>query len=146
MVRMRVIIWAPVNETLTTGEITPAALTVTVKDDAKFVLQADAADYNGADITGFVNGETEEVLTGTLNITRTNSTENSAGDYPGVLEGSGYSSANYSVSYVPGDYSILPADALLVKLESAKATYATILFIPSAVQDILVRPMSNWWI
>lgn len=114
---------APADEEVSTGEITKAALTVKVKDDAKFVGQIDAVGFNGIDILGFVGGEDESVLSGTLAISRSNSSVNSAGDYPGVLVGSGYTSDNYALNYIAGDFSILPAEVLLVKLATVTTIY-----------------------
>ncbi|MCH6198943.1 YDG domain-containing protein [Aquiflexum sp. LQ15W] len=113
----------PVDEEVL-GEITKAPLLVKVKADAKFIGQTDPTAFNGATLTGFVNGESEEDLGGSLTIARCNPAENAVGEFIAVLRGSGFTSDNYEITYVDGDFSILPADALLVKLESAKTTYS----------------------
>ena len=118
------------NYTLTqpsgiTANITPASLTVTANNDAKFVTQLDASGYNGVSYSGFVNGETNSVLGGTLAIARTNSGTNSAGTYTGVLVPSGLSSGNYSIAYVSGNYTIVPANELLVKTVNASTVYGS---------------------
>ncbi len=101
-----------------------AQLQVTVTNATKFVTQEDTPGYNGVTITGFINGETEAVVnTGALLIARTNSRTESAGEYPGVLEASGLAADNYSFSYLPGDYSIVPADELMVQVAKTTITY-----------------------
>ena len=108
-----------------TANITPAALTVRANDDAKFVTLSDANGYAGVTYTGFVNGETALALGGTLAISRSNSSTNTAGSYSGVLVLSGLSSNNYSISYVRGDYTIVPANQLVVKVSNASTVYGT---------------------
>jgi len=109
----------------TTGVINKAALTVQANNDAKFVSQADTPGYAGLSYTGFVNGETAAVLGGSPSIVRSNAGTQSAGSYSGVLQPSGLTSNNYTISYVNGDYTIVPANELLVKLGSISNTYGT---------------------
>jgi filamentous hemagglutinin family protein len=103
--------------------ISPAPLTVRANNDAKIVTQADTAGYNGVSFSGFVNGEGAAVLGGALNITRTNAGTEAAGNYAGVLQPSGYTSGNYAITYVPGDYRILAAQQLLVRIQNVTNTY-----------------------
>lgn len=110
------------------GTINPASLTITANADAKFVTQADVATYNGVSYSGFVNGETTAVLdTSGLGYTRSNAGTNAAGTYAGVLQPSGVTAnnGNYSISYVNGDYTIVPAGQLLVRVSNAATTYGT---------------------
>ncbi len=110
------------------GTITPAPLTVTANADAKFVTQADVASYNRVSYAGFVNGETTGVLNlGGLSFTRSNSGTEAAGTYAGVIAPSGITAnnGNYSISYVNGDYTIVPANQLLVRVANASTTYGT---------------------
>ncbi|MBV5350301.1 hypothetical protein JZU71_03975, partial [bacterium] len=55
----------------------------------------------------------------------TNATVNPAGNYAAVLQPSGYTSNNYSISYVNGDYTIVPAQNLLVRVTPATTTYSS---------------------
>jgi len=117
---------APITSTVTDGEITKATLVVTAKADAKFVGETDVTGYKGIAVTGFVNGETIANITTTgLTITRSNSSTNTAGDFEGVLVPAGLTSSNYTFSYVNGNYSIVPADVLLVKIKDTVFTYGT---------------------
>ncbi|NBO82789.1 MAG: hypothetical protein EBU75_08145 [Betaproteobacteria bacterium] len=104
--------------------VSPKALTIRVNDDARFVGQADAAGYAGASYTGFVTGESIATL-GSLSITRTPTS--AAGTYMGALQASipGLTNTNYSITYVPGNYTIVPADQLLVKFSNVSTTYGT---------------------
>ncbi|WP_460490240.1 MBG domain-containing protein, partial [Belliella aquatica] len=112
---------------LTTGvdfTITRAALTITANDDSKFVTQADANGYAGVSYSGFKFGEDESALNTTnLTISRTNAGTETAGVYAGVLEATGITSINYEISYVSGDYTIVAADQLLVKLANSSSLY-----------------------
>jgi autotransporter-associated beta strand protein len=121
----------------TTNVINRAALRITAANDAKFVTQTDAAGaanncgvgvtcvggYGGIIVNGLVNGETVADLTGSAAVTRTNFNTNSANFYPGVLRPSGYSSNNYNITYLDGDYTIVPAQQLLVKIIPQSITY-----------------------
>ena len=111
----------------TTGNITPAPLTIRATNDAKFVSQSDASGYAGANVSGFVNNENISAITGTLVISRSDPTNNSAGTY--VLTPSGYGvnggvNGNYQISYQAGSYTIVPADGLIIRASSS-VTYGS---------------------
>ncbi|ALK89383.1 YDG domain-containing protein [Limnohabitans sp. 63ED37-2] len=115
-----------VRTTTATGTIDKANLTVTANADARFVTQADTPGYNGASYSGWVNGETSTVLGGTLSINRTNaSTNTAAGTYAGTLVASGLTSGNYNISFVAGDYTIVPARQLLIRTQNVTTVYGT---------------------
>ena len=105
--------------------ITKANLTVTANADARFVGQLDAPGFNGANYAGFVAGETDVTagLGGSLTVTRSNAATGAAGTYAGVLTPGGLASSNYAMSYVAGDYTIVPAGQLLVKVANASTAY-----------------------
>jgi hypothetical protein len=104
-----------------TSVISKAALNISATNDAKFVTIADTVGFAGAIINGFVNGETPANLTGSLSITRTNASQNGAGNYVGVLQPSGYTSSNYSITYNNGNFTIVPAQTLLIRVTSGIA-------------------------
>jgi hypothetical protein len=62
-------------------------------------------------------------LGGSLTVTRSNVATGAAGTYTGVLTPGGLTSPNYAMSYVAGDYTIVPAGQLLVKVANASAAY-----------------------
>jgi len=107
-----------------TGVISPKPLTITAANDAKFVTQADNPAYAGALYNGFVNGENAGNLVGSLVLTRSDATNNNAGDYTLTPSGFGAVSGNYQVTYAPGTYTIVPAGNLLVRA-TATTTYGT---------------------
>jgi autotransporter-associated beta strand protein len=121
----------------TNNIISPAALTIAAVNDAKFVTKTDAqgyanncgsgvvcaGGYSGAAINGFVAGETTSNLTGSLSITRTNAGTESSGTYTGVLQPAGLTSNNYNITYTNGDYTIVAAQNLLVKVNPASTQY-----------------------
>jgi filamentous hemagglutinin family protein len=109
-----------VNGTLTVNKV---PLKVTINDAARFVVEADTPGYKGALYEGWVNKENSSVLGGSLSIARTGG-DTAAGIYKGVLQGSGLTSNNYNISYVSGNFTIVPADQLLVELTNTSSTYA----------------------
>ena len=109
---------------VTTGTINKAPLTVNVVSDARFVGQTDTAGYGGVVYNGLVGGETAAVLTAGT-ITRSNAAVNGAGQYTGVLQASGWQSGNYNISYSAGDYTIVGAHTLLVRVPTVSTTYGT---------------------
>jgi filamentous hemagglutinin family protein len=114
-----------VSTATVSAAITKAPLTVTANDDAKFVTQSDTNGFAGATYAGFVNAEDSADLGGSLSITRSNSGVDTADSYDGVLVPSGWTSDNYTISFVNGDYTIVPADELLVRMTNVSNAYAT---------------------
>ncbi|EMI51858.1 beta strand repeat-containing protein [Rhodopirellula sallentina] len=111
-----------------TADITPAPLTITANNDAKFVTKTDATGYAGASYSGFVAGEGTSDLTGSLSITRSAmGADESAGTYTDALAASGWSSTNYDITFVTGDYTIVPAEELLVRFDNSSSTYGDLL-------------------
>jgi hypothetical protein len=117
----------------TLANITKATLNVTANADAKFVTQADTANFNGVSYGPFLGTDTAvaEVNAAGLTVTRTNNTNNGQGSYAGVLVASGLASTNYDFNYITGNYTIVPAGRLLVSTTNqtvaygASPTYAT---------------------
>jgi filamentous hemagglutinin family protein len=117
------------------GNITPAPLQIKAIDDAKFVTQTDAIGFNGVSYLGFVSGETSANLNGALSVTRSNASVQAAGSYSGVLVPSGLSSSNYTISYLAGNYTIVPAGELLIRANAANLTYGQAISLsPLSVQ------------
>jgi autotransporter-associated beta strand protein len=121
-----------------TSTISRAPLMVTAVNDAKFVNQTDAqgyanncgvnstcqGNYLGVIYSGFVNGENAMNAVDTLGtVVRSNSTQNSAGTYTGVLVPTGYRASNYVVAFANGDYTIVDAQQLLVRVIPGSTTY-----------------------
>lgn len=107
-----------------TGDITPAPLVVTANHDAKFIGKSDSSNYAGVNITGFVGGETALDLGGSLTVSRTGVGVNeAAGEYFGVLSPGGYSSSNYEITFNTGDFTIVPAEELLVRFGNSESVY-----------------------
>jgi len=108
-----------------TSIINKAPLTVIANNDAKFVTKTDAAGYAGVSYSGFVNGEDTSVLNGTLSLSRLNSGTEQAAYYGNVLQASGLSASNYDITYVNGNYTIIPANELMVRLGTGSSTYGS---------------------
>ena len=125
------------------ADVTPAPLKVNVQSDAKFVTQTDAVGgsgsaggYNGYQFSGFVGGESAAVLSGpVIAVSRTGianpavlgaSNVEQAGTYAGALVASGPATAgNYALTYVPADFTVVPAGQLMVKTAGALSVYAS---------------------
>ena len=108
------------------GNIWSRTLSVTAKNDAKFVTQSDVTGYKGVTIIGFISDDNiTDDLNGSLSISRTNSAEESPGIYTNVLSPTGYTATNYHINYVAGDYTIVAADQLLVDIQDLTQTYGT---------------------
>ncbi len=108
------------------ADITPAPLTITANHDSKFVTKSDVSGYAGASYQGFVGSEGIGDLSGALAITRSGSDE-AAGLYSGVLMPSGLTSTNYAISYINGDYTIVPAEQFLIRFGNSNSTYGNTL-------------------
>ena len=96
--------------------INKAVLTVSAVSSAQFVGIADPVGFSGVVYSGLKNSDAvtggNSVLgSATATVTRSNSSVLSAGTYSGVLQPSlsVASLANYTLSYVPADYTIVPA-------------------------------------
>jgi filamentous hemagglutinin family protein len=104
--------------------ITPAALTVIANNDARFFSQTDTEDYAGTSFTGFVNGETTDVLDlAGLKISRSDGSNNAAGTYTLSASGATAKQGNYTIAYQNGTYTIVPAGQLLVKVRNVSQAY-----------------------
>lgn len=85
--------------------IDPAPLTVTAGNADRLYGAANPAF--SATYAGFVLGENESVLTGTLSLSTTATATSPAGSYP--ITASGLSSSNYTILFVPGALTVNPA-------------------------------------
>jgi hypothetical protein len=130
-----------VSYTAGTLAVNKALLTVTAVADAKFISQSDlqgsaincagttcTGGYAGAMVSGFKNSDS--VNSGALGVTplvieRTNFGTDIVGVYSGVLMSRGLAPQNYTVQYVAGDYVIVPAQQLLVKMANNTTAYGT---------------------
>ena len=107
------------------NHITAKELLVTANNDAKFVTESDTAGYNGVSYSGFEGDDSiSDINISGLSITRSNSSENTAGLYSSVLVPSGVTANNYSVTHVAGDYTIVAADKLLLSVQNQTSQYA----------------------
>jgi len=84
-------------------EITPATLIITADDQTKVYGAADLALT--VSYSGFVSGNSEMDLEGTLDISRTAGED--VGNY--VITASGVTSPNYDITYIHGNFEITPA-------------------------------------
>jgi hypothetical protein len=107
--------------------VTPTDSTLTVNPAALTVLATDANRAYGqtnlvftATYSGFVNSETNDVLSGTLVFTCSAETDSPVGTYP--IEPNGLTAANYSITFSNGTLTVLPY-ALTVTADDKTKTY-----------------------
>jgi len=94
---------------------TPATVPLTVNKDVLTVTAANQSMYQGGTvptltdaITGFVNGDTASVVSGTATMATTGTSSSAAGTYPITFATTGLTAANYTFNYVPGTLTINP--------------------------------------
>ncbi|NTW52844.1 MAG: hypothetical protein HGB22_09695, partial [Chlorobiaceae bacterium] len=95
----------------TTADITPASLDVTAIDSSKTFNGLAYSGGNGVSYIGFVNGETSNVLNGTVSYGGTSQGAVDVGNYT-IIPG-GLSSGNYAITFHDGLLTIDPPPPLL---------------------------------
>ncbi|MGI4847409.1 MAG: beta strand repeat-containing protein [Janthinobacterium lividum] len=100
--------------------VNPAALTVTAINDAKTYNGLAYSGGAGVSYSGFVNGQTASLVSGTPTYSGTAQNAVNAGSY--TLIASGLSAPNYAISYVPGTLTIGQA-ALTARANNDAKTY-----------------------
>ena len=105
----------------TTADITPAALSITANDAEKTYDGLAFTGGNGVTYDGFVNSETDSVLTGNIAYGGTAQNALNADSY--TITASGQTSSNYNISYTDGTLIIDKANAT-VTANSATTTYS----------------------
>ena len=110
--------------------ISPKAVTITVANASKHVGEADPV------FTGTVDGLVNEGDLGTITYSRTGNDE-ARGTYTGVLTASYTANENYTVTVVPGDFTITLADGfyLIGPNWTANAISAANRFVKNPVND-----------
>ncbi|MEH3104251.1 MAG: YDG domain-containing protein [Sphingomonas phyllosphaerae] len=104
----------------TAYEVTRAALRVTATDASKTYDGQGYSGGNGVSYLGFVNGETDTVLGGTLSYAGTSQGAVNAGSY--VITPNGLTASNYAITFVDGALVVGKA-ALTVTAKDASRTY-----------------------
>jgi len=91
--------------------ITNTPLVITANDDSKTYDGTAYTTNNGVTYVGFVNGETNTDLTGSLTFAGTSQGATTVGSY--LITPSGYSSADYLISYVSGTLTVSQATPVI---------------------------------
>ncbi len=99
-------------------EVLPGVLTVTPNDASK-VYGADNPAFS-ATISGFVNGDTLDVVGGTPSLSTSADEASEVGTYAIVATAGSLSAANYTFAFVDGTLSITPAELLVIVNDAAK--------------------------
>ena len=106
-----------------TANITKAIINVKVKDDSRFVTETDRVNFADVSMAGFVNGETDAVVTKTSLVIARTSSSTLARMYENDLSASGLTANNYTFNYTNGDYTIIPAEQLQVIVNNTNTIY-----------------------
>ena len=123
---------AGVSQSLS-ANITPAPLTITANNAASFVTQNLSA--LGYTVNGLLGSDAVAIATTAAVVSSTNSTALSsstgAGTYATTVTGAtGTGLANYTITYNPGVYTIVPAGQLLITTTGTTTPYGTAGTIP----------------
>ncbi len=120
------------------ANITPKTLTVKANNDANFFALPDNTNvFNGVSYSGFVIGESSSNLVFDNGVGPSVSSSLTAGQrstpatYTGVLTPSGITAGNYAPVYQSGDFTVVPADKLLIRVPNSTATYGTSASVPT---------------
>ncbi len=103
--------------------VNKATLTVIAVADSKTYDGLAYSGGNGVSYTGFVNGETNAVLGGSLAYSGTSQGAVSAGSY--AITPSGWTAGNYTLSFVDGDLTVNPALPTTTDIDSSLSTTVT---------------------
>jgi hypothetical protein len=110
--------------------ITPKDLTVKANNDANFfAINTDTIGFNGVSYVGFITGESASNLSFSSGTAPTVTSSLSAGlrstpgTYTGVLTPGGINAGNYHPVYQPGDFTVVPADTLLIRAGNTSVAY-----------------------
>src|SRR6202044_3149747 len=107
--------------------ITPAVLTVTANNATRAFGAADPAF--SATIAGFVNGDTQAVVTGSAALTSTDTVTSPVGTYPITAAAGTLAAKNYTFTYTAGTLTITQAtaSAYTITWKNQSAVYGTAL-------------------
>ena len=100
--------------------VSPAVLTVTAANTSR--VYGDANPALTFTLSGFVNGDTSAVVSGSANCTTTADAASNVGNYPITCTTGTLAAANYTFTFVNGTLSITPA-ALTVTADSTSRLY-----------------------
>jgi len=110
----------PVTTSTVSLTVNPAVLTVTAQPGSKTYGSANPALTDV--ISGYVNGDTSSVVTGTASVTTTAVTGSPVGSYPITAAQGTLAASNYTFNYVPSTLTVNPA-VLTVTAQNATRPY-----------------------
>jgi FtsP/CotA-like multicopper oxidase with cupredoxin domain len=124
---------AYINGTVT---INKAALVVTANNLVKSAGQANPTlTYS---VTGFVNGETQAVLSGAPSLSTTATTSSVPGTYPITITAGTLAAANYSFTFVNGTLTVTAGSGPVLSLSPTSLSFSTPLGFVGAPQQATV--------
>ena len=125
-----------------TGVSTPASFSLTATQAVLTVKANDATRVFGqpnptftALITGFVNGDTQSVVSGSAALSTTATQASSVGTYPIVAAAGNLSAANYTFSFVNGNLVVTasPQSMTMLSISSATVVYGSEVVLTAVV-------------
>jgi hypothetical protein len=112
--------------TFVSGTLTVAPAILTVQADAKTKVYGANLPALTFTVTGFLNGETSAIVTGSANVTTTATATSSVGTYPITAAADSLSAANYAFVYLGSNLTITPA-TLNIGVSNAAKVYGAAL-------------------
>lgn len=103
------------------AKITISKKALTVKANNKTIIYGENASDNGVTYEGFVTGENESVLTGTVTFDYSYTANGNAGDY--TITPKGVSSDNYTITFVSGTLKVEKAGQDIPTVTKTDETY-----------------------
>jgi hypothetical protein len=107
------------------AKITPAPLTITATNQAGFVTVAPNLSSSDFVASGLLGGQT----LASVSLSTTATASSPANTYPlnitGAVGTNGTNLGNYSLTYVPGTYTVARADSLLIATNNVSTVYGT---------------------
>ncbi|MGB8259588.1 MAG: MBG domain-containing protein, partial [Terracidiphilus sp.] len=113
----------PVESTTVPLQVNPAVLTVTA--DNKTMPYGGPLPSLTDSITGFVNGDTSAVVSGTATLSTTATTSSPAGAYPITFATKNLTASNYTFNYVPGTLTVQQGTGAITWPTPAPITYGS---------------------
>jgi len=122
-------VYSPATSVPQTLVVIPAVLTTTANNQSK--VYGAALPTLTVSYTGFVNGDTQSIITTQANTSTTATTTSVAGTYPITVSGAVVGN-NYTINYVPGVLTVAPATRVFAYVNVAAHTYGDADFSPGA--------------
>ena len=108
-----------------TATITPAPLTITATNQAGFVTRAPSLSNAAFVASGLIGSQSIASVSLSTNATSASAANNYPISISAAVASAGTTLGNYSITYSPGIYTVVPAGGLLISTNGVSTTYGT---------------------